>query len=84
MATRSVKTILQLEAPWLRKTTILQMQVRNLLKVLWNTDGCENGVVDPSAHPIAMCCPWGCRSVTYERYFVHESEIGLVSSERRH
>ena len=74
VATRSVKTILQLEAPWLRKTTILQMQVRNLLKVLWNTDGYENGVVDPSAHPIAIYCPWGCRSVTYERYFVHESE----------
>ena len=74
MATRSVKAILQLEAPWLRKTTILQMQVRNLLKVLWNTDGHENGVVDPSVHPIAIYCPWGCRSVTYERYFVHESE----------
>ena len=74
MATRSVKTILQLEAPWLRKTTILQMQVRNLLKVLWNTDGHENGVVDPSAHPVAIYYPWGCRCVTYERYFVHESE----------
>ena len=50
------------------------MQVRNLLKVLWNTDGYKNGVVDPSAHPITIYCPWGCRSVTYERYFVHESE----------